>query len=255
MSSPSPFPTAAETPERLAFYERISRKHMTPLWVSLAKLVTPEPVSACQPAAWSFADIRAAMMEAGGLDHRQGSRAPRADSRESRACAGSRRSRPTSMPASSWCCRARWRPLTAMRRVRCASCSRATARTRPSTANARRCTTATSSSRRRWPGTTTATRRTSRCSGSTGSTFRSCSSSTPRLPTITTRTSSRSRGPWATRTRASVEPAAGRSPADDRRVAGLQLSVRAHARGPGDGSRGRASGTRATASRCATAIR
>src|SRR4029077_15672156 len=32
-----------------------------------ANLVTPEPVSACEPAAWSFADIRAAMMEAGGL--------------------------------------------------------------------------------------------------------------------------------------------------------------------------------------------
>jgi gentisate 1,2-dioxygenase len=61
---PSP---AAETPERLAFYERISRKHMTPLWVSLANLVTPKPVSACQPAAWSFPDIRAAMIEAGGL--------------------------------------------------------------------------------------------------------------------------------------------------------------------------------------------
>ena len=57
----------AETPERLAFYERISRKHMTPLWVSLANLVTPQPTSACQPAAWSFADIRAAILEAGSL--------------------------------------------------------------------------------------------------------------------------------------------------------------------------------------------
>ena len=65
--SNQPAPPAAETPERLAFYERISRKHMTPLWVSLANLVTPEPVSACQPAAWSFAEIRAAMMEAGEL--------------------------------------------------------------------------------------------------------------------------------------------------------------------------------------------
>lgn len=57
----------AETPERLAFYERIGRQHMTPLWVSLANLVTPEPASGCQPAAWRFADIRAAMIEAGGL--------------------------------------------------------------------------------------------------------------------------------------------------------------------------------------------
>ena len=57
----------AETPERLAFYERIGLKHLTPLWTSLAKLVTPEPVSGCQPASWSFAEIRAAMIEAGGL--------------------------------------------------------------------------------------------------------------------------------------------------------------------------------------------
>jgi len=65
--SNQPAPPAAETPERLAFYERISRKHLTPLWVSLANLVTPEPVSACRPAAWAFAEIRAAMMEAGEL--------------------------------------------------------------------------------------------------------------------------------------------------------------------------------------------
>jgi gentisate 1,2-dioxygenase len=35
--------------------------------MSLAKLVTPEPVSGCQAASWSFAEIRAAMIEAGGL--------------------------------------------------------------------------------------------------------------------------------------------------------------------------------------------
>jgi len=58
---------AQDTPERRAFYERISRKNLTPLWLSLANLVTPEPVSACKPAAWSFAEVRAAMLEAGGL--------------------------------------------------------------------------------------------------------------------------------------------------------------------------------------------
>jgi gentisate 1,2-dioxygenase len=66
MSSP-PLTPAGDTPARLAFYERIRRKHLTPLWVSLASLVTPEPVSGCQPAAWAFADIRDAMIEAGGL--------------------------------------------------------------------------------------------------------------------------------------------------------------------------------------------
>jgi gentisate 1,2-dioxygenase len=56
-----------DTPERRAFYERIGRQHLTPLWLSLANLVTPAPVSACRPAAWAFGDIRAAMIEAGGL--------------------------------------------------------------------------------------------------------------------------------------------------------------------------------------------
>jgi len=60
-------PTATETPERRAFYERISRKNLTPLWLSLSSLVTHEPASNCQPASWSFADIREAMLEAGGL--------------------------------------------------------------------------------------------------------------------------------------------------------------------------------------------
>jgi gentisate 1,2-dioxygenase len=67
MSSHPAAAPAAETPERLAFYERISQHHLTPLWRSLARLVTPEPASGCQPAAWSFADIRAAMIEAGSL--------------------------------------------------------------------------------------------------------------------------------------------------------------------------------------------
>jgi gentisate 1,2-dioxygenase len=60
-------PNATDTPERLAFYERIGRQNLTPLWTSLANLVTPEPRSPCRPASWRFADIREAMMEAGGL--------------------------------------------------------------------------------------------------------------------------------------------------------------------------------------------
>ena len=57
----------ADTPERRAFYEKIDKQNLTPLWTSLANLVTPEPVSPCQAASWRFADIRAAMLEAGGL--------------------------------------------------------------------------------------------------------------------------------------------------------------------------------------------
>jgi gentisate 1,2-dioxygenase len=58
---------AAETPERLAFYDRIDKKSMTPLWAVLSDLVTPEPRSACQPVGWRFAEIREAMIEAGAL--------------------------------------------------------------------------------------------------------------------------------------------------------------------------------------------
>src|ERR1700730_10762602 len=57
----------AHTPERRAFYEKIDKQNLAPLWTSLANLVTPEPVSPCQAASWRFADIRAAMLEAGGL--------------------------------------------------------------------------------------------------------------------------------------------------------------------------------------------
>ena len=57
----------ADTPERRAFYERIGHQNLAPLWTSMAALITPEPRSPCVPAAWKFGDIRAAMIEAGGL--------------------------------------------------------------------------------------------------------------------------------------------------------------------------------------------
>jgi len=63
----APVPHASDTPARQAFYDRISQQNLAPLWTSLAALVTPEPISPCQPASWRFADIRAAMMEAGAL--------------------------------------------------------------------------------------------------------------------------------------------------------------------------------------------
>jgi len=57
----------ADTLERRAFYEKIDKKNLTALWLSLADLVTPEPRSACRPASWRFDDIRAYMLEAGDL--------------------------------------------------------------------------------------------------------------------------------------------------------------------------------------------
>ncbi len=58
---------AAETPERKAFYEKIDRSNLRALWTVLGALITPEPRSSCQPFGWKFAEIRAAMIEAGGL--------------------------------------------------------------------------------------------------------------------------------------------------------------------------------------------
>ncbi|MFN7926223.1 MAG: gentisate 1,2-dioxygenase [Bryobacteraceae bacterium] len=56
-----------DTAEHRAFYQRIDASHMSPLWLSLANLVTPQPVSPCVPACWRYAAIREAMLEAGGL--------------------------------------------------------------------------------------------------------------------------------------------------------------------------------------------
>ena len=43
-----------ETPERKAFYARIDKQNMTPLWAVLSGLITPEPRSGCVPALWRF---------------------------------------------------------------------------------------------------------------------------------------------------------------------------------------------------------
>lgn len=59
--------TADLQAKRQAFYNRIDKQGLTPLWTVLSDLVTPHPQSACQPAGWRFADIRAAMIEAGSL--------------------------------------------------------------------------------------------------------------------------------------------------------------------------------------------
>ena len=60
-------PEPADTPQRREFYERIGKQNLAPLWTQLSALVTPEPRSPCVPASWRFDDIRAAMVEAGGL--------------------------------------------------------------------------------------------------------------------------------------------------------------------------------------------
>ena len=60
-------PQVQQTPERDAFYAKIDGKSMKALWNVLGSMVTKEPRSACQPHVWHYGEIRAAMMEAGGL--------------------------------------------------------------------------------------------------------------------------------------------------------------------------------------------
>ena len=55
------------TAERRAYYERIGKHHMTPLWEVLGALVPPTPRSPAVPALWRYAELRDQVMEAGRL--------------------------------------------------------------------------------------------------------------------------------------------------------------------------------------------
>lgn len=57
----------AETPERLAFYQKIDTQGFTPLWAVLSDIITPEPKSACVPNLWKFDLAKAWLLEAGAL--------------------------------------------------------------------------------------------------------------------------------------------------------------------------------------------
>jgi gentisate 1,2-dioxygenase len=58
---------AIETPQRRAFYDKIDKENLTPLWTVLSTIITPEPKSAAQPYLWKFDEIRNHMIEAGTL--------------------------------------------------------------------------------------------------------------------------------------------------------------------------------------------
>src|SRR3954452_13251088 len=58
---------AIETPQRRAFYDKIDKENLTPLWTVLSSIITPEPKSAAQPSLWKFNEIRDYMIEAGKL--------------------------------------------------------------------------------------------------------------------------------------------------------------------------------------------
>jgi gentisate 1,2-dioxygenase len=56
-----------ETPQRLAFYEKIDAQAYTPLWAVFSDIITPQPKSACIPHLWRFEQAREWLLEAGEL--------------------------------------------------------------------------------------------------------------------------------------------------------------------------------------------
>ena len=55
------------TGNRQAYYDKISKKDLTPLWEVLRDVVTKEPKSKCAPNIWKFDDIKGLMLEAGDV--------------------------------------------------------------------------------------------------------------------------------------------------------------------------------------------
>src|SRR5271169_4258355 len=55
------------TPERDAYYARIAKDNLAPLWEVLKGLVPKEPTVVEVPAIWRYNEIRPAIMEAGNL--------------------------------------------------------------------------------------------------------------------------------------------------------------------------------------------
>src|SRR6185437_4455793 len=52
---------------RQAYYDKIGKYHLTPLWEVLKGLVTPEPKTQMLPALWKFDDVEKLMIEAGDV--------------------------------------------------------------------------------------------------------------------------------------------------------------------------------------------
>ncbi len=55
------------TGNRQAYYDKISKKDMAPLWEVLRNVVTKEPKSKCSANVWHFNDIKNLMLEAGDV--------------------------------------------------------------------------------------------------------------------------------------------------------------------------------------------
>ena len=50
---------------REAYYDKIAKYDMAPLWEVLKNVVTKEPKSKCVPQVWKFSDVKRLMLEAG----------------------------------------------------------------------------------------------------------------------------------------------------------------------------------------------
>jgi gentisate 1,2-dioxygenase len=55
------------TGNRQAYYDKISKKDMAPLWEVLRHVVTKEPKSKCAPNIWKYDEVKSLMLEAGGV--------------------------------------------------------------------------------------------------------------------------------------------------------------------------------------------
>jgi gentisate 1,2-dioxygenase len=62
-----PFAEAESPDERDAFYARIARHNLAPLWEALGVRPPPHPAPACLPALWRYRDVRPALIEAARL--------------------------------------------------------------------------------------------------------------------------------------------------------------------------------------------
>ena len=61
----SPSPKHNLQTAREAYYDKISKYDMAPLWEVLKNLVTKEPKTQCVPALWKFKDAKQLVLEAG----------------------------------------------------------------------------------------------------------------------------------------------------------------------------------------------
>src|SRR5882757_1749117 len=62
-----PGPTHNIDAVREEFYARISKRDMAPLWKVMSSVVTKEPKTRCVPHVWHYDDVKALVMESGGI--------------------------------------------------------------------------------------------------------------------------------------------------------------------------------------------